>query len=205
MAGKLDEGSFNYVGFQIMQDNQGITISQSHYVKSMDEITVTPERSSQKNDKLSQAEEFAYWSLVEQINWAVQGTCLDLVFERVDLSTKFKNTHSFLQGWNPPPPFYEGTPSPLSGYPPLSDANLKSCPPLSESHPTWCMQIVRSTLKSRCYVLYYTKSIENIISITFYFQAQLFIYYWHFLWLDIAFNVFIFDMQEEWTWNNSNN
>ena len=60
MAGKLDEGSFNYVGFQIMQDNQGITISQSHYVKSMDEITVTPERSSQKNDKLSQAEEFAY-------------------------------------------------------------------------------------------------------------------------------------------------
>ena len=67
------------------------------------------------------------------------------------------------------------------------------------------MQIVRNTLKWRCYVLYYTKSIENIINITFYFQAQLFIYYLHFLWLDIAFNVFIFDMQEEWTWNISNN
>ena len=28
---------------------------------------------------------------------------------------------------------------PLSGYPPLSEANLKSCPPLSEMHPNWCM------------------------------------------------------------------
>ena len=46
MAGKLDEGSFNYVGFQIMQDNQGITISQSYYVKDIDEITVTPKRST---------------------------------------------------------------------------------------------------------------------------------------------------------------
>ena len=117
MAGKLDEGSFNYVGFQIMQDNQGITISQSHYVKSMDEITVTPERSSQKNDKLSQAEESTYRSLVEQINWAVQGTCLDLTFERVDLSTKFKITHSFLQGWNPPPSFLREPPPPFLGTP----------------------------------------------------------------------------------------
>ena len=46
IAGKLDEGSFNYVGFQIMQDNQGITISQSHYVKDIDEITVTLKRST---------------------------------------------------------------------------------------------------------------------------------------------------------------
>ena len=41
--------------------------------------------------------------------------------------------HSFLQSWNPPPPppFWE---------PPLSEANLKSPPPpLSESHPNWCM------------------------------------------------------------------
>ena len=35
VAGKLDEGSFNYVGFQIMQDNQGIVISQSHYVQTL--------------------------------------------------------------------------------------------------------------------------------------------------------------------------
>ena len=34
----------------------------------------------------------------------------------------FKN-HSFLQGWNPLPPFSEGPPPPHSGYPPLSEAN----------------------------------------------------------------------------------
>ena len=40
--------------------------------------------------------------------------------------------HSFLQGWNPP--LFWGNPPPFSGYPPLSEANLKSCPLLSEIH-----------------------------------------------------------------------
>ena len=156
MAGKLDEGSFNYVGFQIMQDNQGITISQSHYVKSMDEITVTPERSSQKNDKLSQAEEFAYWSLVEQINWAVQGTCLDLAFERVDLSTKFKNTHSFLQGWNPPPPLLWGNPLPPFWVPPSFWCKFKKLPPSFWEPSNLVHANCKKHLKIKvlCFVLY---------------------------------------------------
>ena len=59
-------------------------------------------------------------------------------------------------------------PHPLSGYPPLSEANLKNYPPLSESHPNWCKQIVWNTLKWRSYILHYTKSIENITIITLY-------------------------------------
>ena len=35
------------------------------------------------------------------------------------------------------PPFQRE--SSLSGNPPLSEANQKSYPPLSESHPNWCM------------------------------------------------------------------
>ena len=75
-----------------------------------------------------------------------------LLFMLKELLTEFIfgiRVHSFLQGWNLP--FSEGTP--LSGYPPLSDANLKSypppppSPPPAESHPNWCMQIVRNTLK----------------------------------------------------------
>ena len=105
-------------------------------------------------------------------------------------------THSFLQGWN----------TPFLRDPPLSDADLKSYPPLSDSHPNLCMQIVRNILKWRCYVSYYTKSIENIINITlFTFRLNsvlttdtLYIYVY-------AFIVFIFDMQKEWTWNISNN
>ena len=38
--------------------------------------------------------------------------------------------------------------------PPLSEANIKSYPPLFEIHPNWCMQIVRDTLKWRCYISY---------------------------------------------------
>ena len=90
--------------------------------------------------------------------------------------------HSFLQGWNAPPPFLRECP--LSGYPPLSEANLKIYP-LSESHPNWCIKIVRNTSKWRCYVSYYTKSIENIINITlFTFRLNSVFYYLHFLWLD---------------------
>ena len=64
--------------------------------------------------------------------------------------------------------FYEGTPPPFLGIPFYWSKFKKLAPlPLSETHPNWCMQIVRNTLKWRCYVLlYYTKSIENIINIT---------------------------------------
>ena len=71
--------------------------------------------------------------------------------------------HSFLQGWYPL--FSDGTPSPfwvLSSF----WCKFKKLPPLSESHPNWYMQIVRNTLKWRCYLSYYTKTIENIINIT---------------------------------------
>ena len=46
-----------------------------------------------------------------------------------------RNTHSLFQGWNPP--FLREPP--LSGYPPFSEANLKTYPPHSDSHPNWCM------------------------------------------------------------------
>ena len=73
-------------------------------------------------------------------------------------------THSFLQGENPP---FLREPS-LSGHPPFSEANLKNYPPLSDSHPNWCMKIVWTILKWRTYISYYTTLIENIINITLY-------------------------------------
>ena len=66
--------------------------------------------------------------------------------------------HSFLQCWNPP--FLREPPLPFWVH-----SSLKSVPPLSESNPNWCMQVVRNTLKWRYYVSYYTQWIENIINI----------------------------------------
>ena len=72
--------------------------------------------------------------------------------------------------------------TPLSGYSPLSEANCKSYPPLSESYPNWSKQIVINTLKWRCYVSYYTKSTENIINNTlFTFRLNSVFFFFFFL------------------------
>ena len=46
----------------------------------------------------------------------------------------YRSWHSYLQSWNPPPPL------PLSGYPPLSEANSKNYPPLSKLVHANCMK-----------------------------------------------------------------
>ena len=103
------------------------------------------------------------------------------------------------------PHFSEGTPRPF-WVPALSEANLKSYPPLSEIYPNWCMQIVRNILIRRYYVSYYTKSIKNIINI------PLFIFRFNPVFTtDTYFGeilplmFFMFVMQEEWSgsWRGS--
>ena len=81
--------------------------------------------------------------------------------DRISINTPDKHTAQFSTGLEPP--FSEG--SPFLGTPSFW-SKFKKLPPLSESHPNWCMQIVWNTLKWRCYISYYTKSIENIINIT---------------------------------------
>ena len=56
---------------------------------------------------------------------------LDNVFNETSIVSSRVGTPLFLR--DPPPSPH------LSGYPPLSEANLKSYTPLSESHPNWCM------------------------------------------------------------------
>ena len=74
------------------------------------------------------------------------------------------NRLCFLQGWNLP--FCEGT---LPFWvPPSFWSKFKNYPPFSESYSNWCIQILWNTLKWRSYISYFTKSIENIITITLY-------------------------------------
>ena len=82
-----------------------------------------------------------------------------------------------------PPPFSEGTPSFWNKFKKL---------PTSFWEPSKLVHVnCKNTLKWRCYVSYYTKSIENIINITlFTFRLNSVFYYLHFLWLNMAFNVF---------------
>ena len=100
-----------------------------------------------------------------------------------------ENIHSFPQVRPPPPLFWE---TPPFWVPPSFWSKFKKLAP-SFWEPSKLVHVNcnKNTLKWRCYASFYTKSIENIINITLsIFRLNSVFYYVHFLWLNIAFNVF---------------
>ena len=90
VAGKVEERNFNYIGFRITQDKNGIILDQSRYVENIENKAIDPKRALDKHDLLILKEQTAYRQLTGQINWVVQGSRSDLAFELIDLSTKLK-------------------------------------------------------------------------------------------------------------------
>ena len=105
----------------------------------------------------------------------------------------------------PPPGFSEGTPP--FWVPPLSEANLKSYPLFLRTIQIGACKLyyMYYSLKCRCYVSYCTKSIENIIVITFYTFRLNSVFTTDSLDRHCHVMFFIFAMQEERTWDISNN
>ena len=88
-AGKIKEKSFTYVGFQITQNNKGITMNQNNYIKDLSEDSwITPKRN--KNCTLTKEEQTEYRGMVGSINWCVRNSRPDLAFEVTELSMKMK-------------------------------------------------------------------------------------------------------------------
>ena len=87
--GKVDASHFKYIGFNVNQDHQGITIDMNQYVKTASEVE--PISPAEPVRKLSGQEPSIYRSLVGKLNWIVQGTRPDKAFEVVELSTRFNN------------------------------------------------------------------------------------------------------------------
>ena len=90
VAGKAEERNFNYIGFRITQDKNGIILDQSRYVENIENKATDPKRALDKHDLLTLEEQTAYRQLIGQINWVAQGSRPDLAFELIDLSTKLK-------------------------------------------------------------------------------------------------------------------
>ena len=90
VAGKIEERSFDYIGFRIIQESSAIILDQSRYVENMKNKAIDPKRAQDKQSKLTSEEQTEYRQLIGQINWAVQGTRPDMAFEQIDLSTKLK-------------------------------------------------------------------------------------------------------------------
>ena len=87
---KVEERSFNYIGFRIIQESYAIILDQSRYVENMKNKAIDPKRAQDKQSKLTSEEQTEYRQLIGQINWAVQGTRPDMAFDQIDLSTKLK-------------------------------------------------------------------------------------------------------------------
>ena len=74
MAGKIEEQSFDYIGFRIIQESSAIILDQSRYVENMKNKAIDPKRAQDNQSKLTSGEQTEYRQLIGQTNWAVQGT-----------------------------------------------------------------------------------------------------------------------------------
>ena len=88
--GKSEIKEFMYTGFNIKQDNSGITLDQSGFVKNIQIPSVEASRLKEKDKEMTQEELSMLRQMVGSLNWAVRATRPDLCFEMIDLSTKFK-------------------------------------------------------------------------------------------------------------------
>ena len=91
IAGKQENKDFLYVGYQVIESDDGIKLNQTEYIQSIDTHQVPDARSARKTDSLSTTEKTMLRSMVGSLNWAVQGSRPDAAFEMIDLSTKFNN------------------------------------------------------------------------------------------------------------------
>ena len=89
-AGKIEAGTFKYIGFQIQQSPDKIVLDHSDYVENMKNVTLHPGRASEKTENLNETEQTLYRQLIGQLNWAVQGSRPDMAYEMIDMSTKLK-------------------------------------------------------------------------------------------------------------------
>ena len=91
LAGKFEESQFKYVEFNILQQDDGILLGQTEYMEGLKDIMIAPARASKKSEKLTPKELSVLRELVGRMNWAVQRKRLNLAFEMVKLSTKFRS------------------------------------------------------------------------------------------------------------------
>ena len=89
--GKTESKQFEYVGFDIKQDETGIKIDQSSYAADVELVDVRPERAKQTNDDLQPEEKSTLREVAGRIGWLGRGTRPELLFSQVEMSTKFVN------------------------------------------------------------------------------------------------------------------
>ena len=87
--GNTGNVNFTYVGLRINSYNDGLTLDQDHYIRSLSSITISKERALNKNDDLDKKELAAFRTLVGQLSWISTHTRPDIAFETCELGSLF--------------------------------------------------------------------------------------------------------------------
>ena len=86
--GKVETGKFQFIGLNITQTEDGISVDQNDYIESLQFIQIdklVDPKCSLPKDKFAE-----YRALTGQLNWAAENTRPDLAFDARELSTKNK-------------------------------------------------------------------------------------------------------------------
>ena len=89
-VGKSETRVFMYTGFQLKQDNEGITLDQEKYVRNVQIPNVDIKLLKEKKREMNQTELTLLRQLTGMVNWAARATRPDLSYEMIESSTKFK-------------------------------------------------------------------------------------------------------------------
>ena len=77
-VGEVQSGNFTYVGINICEDNDGITLEQENYIKK---IEVRKEERYKEKEQMTESEITEYRGLVGKLNWVTQCTRPDFSFD----------------------------------------------------------------------------------------------------------------------------
>ena len=89
--GKVEKYNFKYLGYQIIQDkeNFSIKIDQAEYASKLEIVKIQPERKKDLKQKLNPEEKTMMKQISGRIGWLGRGTRPDLLFNQVEISTRF--------------------------------------------------------------------------------------------------------------------
>ena len=90
VIGRIEDVAFTFIGWDIRQDKNGITVSQNSYLEKLKEkdFTALSTKKTEKSCILDDEGQAVYRSAVGCIGWLAQVSRPDLSFSYVDLSTK---------------------------------------------------------------------------------------------------------------------
>ena len=91
LIGRVEVTDFKYIGFHVIQNSHSIMLDQAEYIDNIENGIINPSRARCKTDSLTDKEQTLLRQLVGRLNWSVQGSRPDLLFDMIELSTKLKH------------------------------------------------------------------------------------------------------------------